>query len=62
MFSLNFSTDNAAFCYDDEGTDLDRDAVADALRKLADKVTEGRNNGAVLDANGNSVGTWSLNP
>lgn len=33
--------------------------VAGALREIADKVEGGHTEGRIMDANGNSVGTWT---
>ena len=34
--------------------------VAEALRRIADKLEHGRIDGPVMDLNGNKVGTWEL--
>lgn len=34
--------------------------VAAAVEKIAKKIREGQDGGKVMDANGNSVGEWSL--
>lgn len=57
-FKIEFSTDNDAFRFED-GT-LDEEAVANELRKIADAVGGGCQNGAVMDANGNRVGSWRI--
>lgn len=55
MCKIKFSTENAAF----------RDGNAEQetariLREIADHVEDGEDAGKVMDANGNSIGTWSL--
>lgn len=59
MFSLEFKMDNAAFG-DNEAEALAE--AADILRKLADRVEGGsaQDGGKVMDANGNSIGSWSV--
>lgn len=34
--------------------------VAEALRKAADKITQGGEDGTIRDANGNTVGFWQF--
>ena len=55
---IEFSTDNDAFRFED-GT-LNEEAVANELRKIADAVDKGVRKMFVMDANGNRVGSWSL--
>lgn len=55
MFTLKFTTDNAAF------EDLDRDEMCAAiLRSVATKILSGYESGPVMDTNGNKIGTWKL--
>lgn len=56
MFRLTFKTGNAAF---QENGDPALEA-ARLLRVIADKLDEGYTDGPIMDANGNSVGTWRL--
>ena len=52
MFTLEFSTENAAF--------EDSLEVVVILERIAQKVKGGDTFGAVKDSNGNTVGRWSL--
>ena len=52
MFTLQFTTDNAAF------EDCPEAEIARILRALAGKVERGETDGTVRDANGNRVGEW----
>lgn len=55
MFTLRFSTDNAAFSGD---RDLE---VSRILQAVARKIeVTGEDNGKVFDLNGNNVGTWRI--
>ena len=54
-FVLRISMDNEAFTSDDGMTELSR-CLADVLTK----VGEGWDHASVLDANGNTVGTWGI--
>jgi hypothetical protein len=59
MFTLTINTDSAAF----EGDDLVPELVR-LLDKLATRVAvgsleAGEDQGAIIDANGNSVGQWT---
>lgn len=62
MLKIEFKVGNAAFREEDEdGNDrLCTDAVADTVEELAGKIREGYTSGPVMDANGNTVGRWSL--
>ena len=54
MLTIAFRTDNAAF---------DQDVRAEAarlLRRVAERLEVGADEGACIDANGNGVGAWSL--
>ena len=53
MFTLQFTTDNAAF------EDCPEAEIARILRNIADRVDQGSDEGVAMDANGNRVGTWS---
>lgn len=63
MLKIEFKVGNAAFHEEDEdGNDrLCADAVADTVEELAGKIREGFTSGPVMDANGNTVGSWFLN-
>lgn len=52
MFTLTIETGNAAMST--------REDVAEALRQVAEKLEGGREGGNVMDANGNTVGAFSL--
>lgn len=54
MFSLAIKTDNAAF------GEYAQDEVARILREAAYAVLARRQNGVLLDINGNTVGTFSF--
>lgn len=53
MFTMKFSTANAAF--DDKEAEVSR-----ILRDIAECVERGLTNGRVADYNGNVVGKWEL--
>ena len=56
MFTLKIKTDNAAFV-ENKGAE-----VARIMRELAKRIEETeKDNGYVLDINGNTVGTFKLN-
>lgn len=66
-FTIAFNTTNAAFADDDDAAEGEADAaaalrreIARILRDVACKVEQGRDCGACVDVNGNSVGEWSL--
>lgn len=54
MFTLKIALGNDAMNSPEE--------VAAALRAVADRLDAGRTQGTILDANGNTVGTWDLIP
>jgi hypothetical protein len=54
MFTLKFSTDNAAFADDMHGE------AARILRKIADQLDRGDLARVIVDLNGNRVGSWAL--
>ena len=56
MFTMQFNTDNAAFEYSGGASETAR-----ILRKLAGRIEEGDFDGKIMDANGNSIGTFKLN-
>ena len=58
--TVTLDTENAAFRGDgsDETEALDREEVAGLLRVAADKIAAGRDNGALIDHNGNPVGSF----
>jgi hypothetical protein len=54
-FTLEFDCDNAAFCDGDEAHESSR-----LLEDIAAMVSQGRNNAAIYDINGNRIGKWSF--
>lgn len=54
QFALNFSVENVAF---EQAEELETVRI---LRETADKIERGQLRGKVLDANGNTVGQFSL--
>lgn len=64
MMNISFSTDNAAFWYDDDCAEFNGGEVARILRAIADYVEMGVSDGNteknIRDANGNKIGTWNL--
>lgn len=54
MFKLEFNTDSDAIA------SVGERAVANILNLIAREVMEGETGGKVRDANGNSIGRWSL--
>ena len=55
MLTVKFKTDNAAF-----SDDADTLEVTRLLREVADEIQQGSTSGAILDYNGNKVGTYKL--
>ena len=55
MFSLSFTTDNAAFDGDERYMESGR-----ILADVASKVADGQTSGVCRDSNGNRVGEWVL--
>ena len=53
MFTLSFSTDNAAFSESGEGE------VINILHKVKRDLMAGHYSGAIMDTNGNTIGEWS---
>jgi len=53
-FTLNFSTDNAAF------DDFAEREIANILRNVAERFTNGQVEGSIQDHNGNTVGSFKL--
>jgi hypothetical protein len=59
-FTCQFTTDNDAF-YDDDGNIADYSTlVANQIDEVSAKVRAGRTGGAVMDTNGNKIGSWKL--
>ena len=58
MFTLTFSTDNAAFGDGDKETQWHE--VELILLRVASKIAHRKTFGAVKDSNGNTIGRWSL--
>jgi hypothetical protein len=54
-FTLEFECDNAAFSDGDEAHESSR-----LLEDIAAMVSQGRNNAAIYDVNGNRIGKWSF--
>lgn len=62
MPSLNvrFALDNAAYRNPFSPELLEHPEVAASVRKIADQLAGGAEDGAIIDANGNHVGYWSI--
>jgi len=56
MLKINFATGNEAFQGDETGE------TVRILREIAKKIEQGRENGSVMDLNGNKIGTWAYCP
>jgi len=56
MLNIKFDTANDAFCDDETGE------TVRILREIAKKIEQGRENGSVMDLNGNKIGTWAYCP
>ena len=62
MFNLEFKISNAL--RNENGEDdgeMNPLSVSKQIEKIAAKVAEGHTSGNVMDENGNTIGTWSLN-
>lgn len=61
---IQFSTEGAAFKddYADEATNSvqTRNEVSRILKRIAIYVESGNDNGAIMDINGNKIGSWEL--
>lgn len=53
MFTLKFDTGNAAFDYDN-----DRSEIVRILKEIQDEIEFYKNEGSIIDINGNKIGTW----
>lgn len=60
--NIQFGTNSAAFCGNNgEQNFWDRtNEIARILRKITRRIESGYDHGAIMDMNGNKVGTWSL--
>jgi hypothetical protein len=52
MLAIKFKTENEAF------RDNETEETVRILRDIAKKIESGRVDGAVMDLNGNKIGTW----
>ena len=59
MLTVKFKTDNAAF-NDTISGNADTLEVVRLLREVADEIQQGQTDGAIMDYNGNKVGTYKL--
>ena len=57
MFRMEFETENEAFSDGNAAAEIWR-----ILREIASRVASGYTSGKVRDTNGNSVGTWEVEP
>lgn len=55
MFKLSFKTGNVAF---EDGNK--EQEIARILEEIANKILNGYDSGKVMDINGNSIGSWSV--
>lgn len=53
MIQIRFKTENAAFDSDQREAEIER-----ILHSVAEKIRDGRDSGAIHDANGNRIGDW----
>lgn len=53
MFTLKFDTGNAVFDYDN-----DRSEIVRILKEIQDEIEFYKNEGSIIDINGNKIGTW----
>jgi hypothetical protein len=61
MLKIEFATDNAAFGDPESTSDWHlRAECSRVLRRIADQVLAGTDDGRIMDANGNQIGKWSL--
>lgn len=59
MFRLKIETDNAVFAV--PGVELSR-ILTELAERVRDLTVYYTDRGAIMDANGNTVGTWSYEP
>ena len=61
---IQFSTENAAFKGEYEDKILNdiykRQESARIIKRIASHIESGNNSGAIMDANGNKIGSWEL--
>lgn len=65
MCKIEFKVGNAAFRNESEADEdgnspLAPEAVADAVRDVADRIACGEMSGVIVDVNGNTVGKFSI--
>lgn len=63
MLKLEIHTGGAAFCNDYTGepdNEAEEMQCAWLLKRVSDKLKEGRRDGVIMDTNGNRVGEWKL--
>lgn len=63
MFTVNFSTDNAAFGQSDDEYVNNIEKRAELMRildEIKDEIFYDKTQGSVIDINGNKVGEWKL--
>lgn len=60
MLKIEIKTGNAAYSYEDVLTTEGRYELQRNLMDISRKLTNGYDNGVIMDINGNKVGTWSV--
>lgn len=61
MLKINIKTGNAAYSDENENITYEgRYALRADLNKIAEDIVDGKDNGYIIDINGNKVGEWEL--
>lgn len=60
MLKIEIKTGGAAYSEDDVLTYEGRYELQRNLKEIAEQITDGCNNGYIMDINGNKVGNWSV--
>lgn len=60
MLKITIKTGNAAYSENDVLTYEGRYALRADLNKIAEDIIDGKDQGVVIDINGNKVGEWDL--
>ena len=64
MFKMEFTTDNVIFCDEFTGEESETTKLAESAKILGDISREmavyGKTSGTIKDANGHTIGKWSL--
>ena len=63
MFSLSMKTSGSAFCEPETGNEdenFEWMMTISILKEIEQQIEHGKRSGAIMDVNGNKVGTWKF--